>query len=362
MRTGGLFKVVVTTRFASDMEYGLSYRSTHISSVHAIGYPAVHYRLKEAISYCQNELSRWVSVFITNIISPEVGVPERDKKTMRTNDISRRSVLKQSAVAGGLLTLGGIAASGTAAAEIGDGRVVDFHLNNLNYDRDRGTVVAGHVHDSSPYDNHGEWLNSLENGTPVYSDDEPSPVVKDSPVGNGYTFDGTDDHLNVPDNSSLDLQDELTIAFWFRLDGESGDNAFPRAVSKGQSTTANGAYGVFIEDPSRDADRIGLRFIDSTGGRNDVDKTGLPYNDGMWHHVAATYSNDADVGRLYFDNTEVASSTITGDVQIRTTDDDLHVGDGNGERHFNGGLDEVRVYNRALTASEVAELYGMADD
>lgn len=261
---------------------------------------------------------------------------------------SRRSVLRKGALAAGLTVVGSAVTSGTAAAGIGDGRVGHYTLNNLHFNPDRDEKVKNHVHDASTYNNHGT--------------NDGAEVVKDAAVGKAFAFDGTDDHVTVPDDGSLDLQDALTVAFWFRLDGKSDDNAYPRAVSKGQSTVSNGAYSVFIEDGNRDADRIGLRFIDEGGDKHDVqDRDLTPYDDGAWHHVAATYSDSDDVGRLYVDNTLEREQSIPGDVSIRTTDDDLHLGDGNGERHLNGALDEVRVYDRALSGTEVSELYEMKD-
>jgi predicted ribosomally synthesized peptide with SipW-like signal peptide len=177
-------------------------------------------------------------------------------------------------------------------------------------------------------------------------------------VGKAAECNGVDEYISISDNPSLDIQDEITISFWFSLTGQSDDNNYPRAVSKGQSTTNNGAYGVFIEDAGGDPTRIGLRFIDTDGNRHDVDTDGLPnYDDGQWHHVAVSYSNDADTGHLWLDGTEYVDRTISGDVRIRTTTDDLHIGDGNGDRHLNGELDDVRIYDRALSEAEVQAIY-----
>lgn len=274
-------------------------------------------------------------------------MPHKRGREIMTRDrigYSRRSILKKGALTTSALVLGGVAGTGTAAAGLGDGRVGHYPLNNL---KGRGKTKTT-VHDASPYGNDG-----TNNG---------AEVVKDGPVGNAFAFDGTDDYVIVPEDGSLDLQEELTISFWFRLDGTSDDNAYPRAVSKGQSTTQNGAYGVFIEDGNGVPDRIGLRFHDENDTKYDIENRSLDrYDDDQWHHVAATYSNPDDTGRLYFDNRMAADVTISGDVSIRTTDDNLRLGDGNGDRHLNGRLDEVRIYKRALSSEEVTELYEMRE-
>lgn len=182
-----------------------------------------------------------------------------------------------------------------------------------------------------------------------------APLIGD--VG-GLSFDGVDDLVSVPDAAELDLSDELTIAFWFMLDGESADNDYPRAVSKGQTTNTDGAYGVFIQD-SPATTRIGLRFIDESNATRNVDATGIADYGFGWHHVVATYSNSGNVGKIYVDGVQVKSQAIGGDVAVRNTADDLTIGAGIGDenRHFNGSVDEVRIYDRAIGVDEVEALY-----
>ncbi|OGY43258.1 MAG: hypothetical protein A2731_04205 [Candidatus Buchananbacteria bacterium RIFCSPHIGHO2_01_FULL_39_8] len=182
-----------------------------------------------------------------------------------------------------------------------------------------------------------------------------APVIGSS---NSASFDGDGDYISVPDTADLDITEELTISFWFQLAGASGDNAWPRAVSKGQSDPDDGAYGVFIKD-STDPHDIGLRFMDQSNAFHDVRDIALPDYSSGWHHVVATYSDSGDVGKLYLDGTEVESVAIAGDVDIRVTADDLTIGSAQGdeERDFNGMIDEVRIYSRALNATEVTRLY-----
>jgi hypothetical protein len=86
------------------------------------------------------------------------------------------------------------------------------------------------------------------------------------------------------------------------------------------------------------------------GGDRQLDATAaLPLN--TWTHVATTY--DGSTQRLFVGGTQVASRTQTG--AIATSNSPLRIG-GNGvwSEWFAGLLDEVRVYNRALSASEIS--------
>ncbi|MEM9022946.1 MAG: LamG-like jellyroll fold domain-containing protein, partial [Bacteroidota bacterium] len=141
----------------------------------------------------------------------------------------------------------------------------------------------------------------------------------------------------------------------FLLEGNSGNNAFPRVISKGNTGITNGAFGIFIKDAT-DPEEIGFRFIDETGTTWDARSTSVPnYDDGEWHHVAATYSNAEDRGVLYIDGMQEAAITVAGDVKIRATTDDLSIGTGNTNRFFNGQVDEVRIWNVARTEQDIRE-------
>jgi hypothetical protein len=178
--------------------------------------------------------------------------------------------------------------------------------------------------------------------------------VVDSSQNFALEFDGTDDFVSVPDNAALDIQDELTIEFWFFIEGESGGNNFQRPVAKGNSTTTNGAFSVYVKDITDPTD-IGFRFISSSNVTYDIWNQNLPnYNNG-WHHVAGTYSNSEDLGCLFLDGNLVYTLNIPGNVQIRNTNDPFTVGDANGERPFNGKIDEVRLWNIARTQEEIQQ-------
>ncbi|MEQ8517599.1 MAG: LamG-like jellyroll fold domain-containing protein [Cytophagales bacterium] len=180
-------------------------------------------------------------------------------------------------------------------------------------------------------------------------------IMAQSPgSGNALNFDGTDDRVVLADDALIDIQDEITIELWFKLNGESSVNDYPRVISKGQTTTSNGAYSIYVGDPTVST-HIGFRFISTTSTMFEAANSSLSdYDDGDWHHVAGVYSNSADVAYLYIDGVEEDMVTITGDVKIRITSDDLSIG-GNSTRPFNGNIDEVRVWNDARTQTEIRD-------
>ncbi|BBO17991.1 conserved hypothetical protein [Candidatus Brocadia pituitae] len=85
--------------------------------------------------------------------------------------------------------------------------------------------------------------------------------------------------------------------------------------------------------------------------------TGVNVRDGVWHHIVGQKSSTAL--QIYVDGVSRASTPTTGTIAY-TLGTGLSVGrHGNGETiyDFVGAIDDVRIYNRALSAQEVSNLY-----
>jgi hypothetical protein len=160
--------------------------------------------------------------------------------------------------------------------------------------------------------------------------------------GNGLSFDGVNDWVTIADHARLDLTTGMTLEAWVRPAALAG---FTTVVQKERGTTSL-AYSLYgSNDSSRPpAGYINLSGIDHSAVGPDV----LPLS--TWSHLAATY--DGTVLLLYVNGVQVASRSVGG--SISTSADPLRIG-GNaiwGE-YFDGLIDEVRIYNRALTPAEI---------
>ena len=84
-------------------------------------------------------------------------------------------------------------------------------------------------------------------------------------------------------------------------------------------------------------------------------------NDGKWHHIAFTYdgSNTAAGIKLYVDGNADSLTTLQDADPGTLVNNSFEIGKRNGgiEGYFNGSIDDVRIYNRALSAGEVLDLY-----
>ncbi len=157
--------------------------------------------------------------------------------------------------------------------------------------------------------------------------------------GSALSFDGVDDRINVADSSSLDLTNGMTLEAWVHPDQNAGWRTVVMKEAGGDL-----AYSMYS---SAWSDRPSGHVF--TGGERDTRApASLPV--GTWSHLAVTF--DGTTLRLYVDGTQVSSTAVGG--TVLTSTGALRIG-GNaiwGE-YFKGMIDEVRVYSRALTATEI---------
>jgi peptidoglycan/xylan/chitin deacetylase (PgdA/CDA1 family) len=158
--------------------------------------------------------------------------------------------------------------------------------------------------------------------------------------GNALSFNGSSNRVNINDANSLDLTTGMTLEAWTYPTSLSGwRTVILKEISGGQ------AYALYAYDnASRPAVYINLggNYFSVAG------TTGIPLN--TWTHLAATY--DGTTLKLFVNGSQVGSKAISGAIRVSTSP--LRIG-GNAVwgRYFRGRIDEVRVYNRALSQAEI---------
>jgi hypothetical protein len=158
--------------------------------------------------------------------------------------------------------------------------------------------------------------------------------------GQALTFDGVDDWVTVTDDNALDLTTALTVEAWVYLTTASGVRDI--VIKEGAGVDVYNLYARnFSGLPESNV------FV---GGSNwtAVGTDALPVN--TWTHVAGTY--DGAAVRLYVNGVQVASTPQAGTFALSAGA--LRIGGNSlwGE-YFQGRIDEIRIYNRALTVAEL---------
>src|SRR5262245_4566537 len=160
--------------------------------------------------------------------------------------------------------------------------------------------------------------------------------------GNALSFNGTNALVTIADSASLRLTTGMTLEAWVR---PSAINGWKAVVFK--ERPGGLAYALYGGSPAGPP----AGYITRTGTSSDIGADGtaaLPLN--TWSHLAASY--DGTTIRLYVNGALVRSQAAAG--SIVTSANSLRIG-GNtvwGE-YYAGLIDEVRVYNVALSAAEI---------
>jgi len=167
-----------------------------------------------------------------------------------------------------------------------------------------------------------------------------------SAVGN-YSLDfeadsGTNSYISVSDDPSLDISGDFSVSFWYNATVAQADST----QIIGQYSTGDG-FSIYANS---DGD---LAFqVDGDSRAFNTQYVSGFINDGNWHHVVAT--RDGDQFQIYVDN--AANFAITQAVGTVTSTQPMLIG-GTNSQDYEGKLDDVRIYSRALTSSDVTELY-----
>ena len=202
------------------------------------------------------------------------------------------------------------------------------------FDEDTGITAA----DSS---------DNGRNGTLINFPGDNSQWVP-SPINGALEFDGNNDYIDVTGYKGITGSSPRTVAAWINT-GTTGE-----IVSWGTSST--GAKWIFRVQDTNGTD--GAIRVEVSGGYI-VGKTDV--RDNEWHHVAAVLeAGDFDVSdvKLYVDGVEETPYSIVSPEPIYTAvgaDVKIGVFIGN-DRYFTGQIDEVRIYDRALSSGEIYDL------
>lgn len=171
-----------------------------------------------------------------------------------------------------------------------------------------------------------------------------APIVVSGKFGQARDFDGVDDALQLPYAESLAVgAGDFTAMAWIKY----GASTAPQAIFWGYNINEFSQFWLRAEP----ADGR-IRGLITTGGNTAAVQTTTAYNDNAWHHVAL--QRKAGTLSIWVDGTQAASvAAPTGSVSPGRPFK-MYVGQRlDGAHHFDGSMDEVRLYKRALTATEL---------
>ena len=198
----------------------------------------------------------------------------------------------------------------------------------------------------------GDWRDASvggNNGTP-YNGVKFSTSAK---VGaQAGSFDGADDYVSIPNSPVLNVTGAISISFWMKP-AAWGDGKSAGIVSKKDNESARG-YVIYNDGVS--PSKINFR-LKGLSGSYQYFTSNANVDLGIWQHWVATYDPATLEARWYKNGVlDRSSSGITlGDMTSTTALEVGHSQTWGG--FFSGLLDDISIYNRALSATEIQGLY-----
>ncbi|MGB2864216.1 MAG: glucoamylase family protein [Sedimentisphaerales bacterium] len=166
--------------------------------------------------------------------------------------------------------------------------------------------------------------------------------VDDPNRGWCLSFDGDGDYIDAGDDPSLTFTEAITVACWIKV--RAFDRNWNAIINKGDD---------WVLARTRDDNRVAFLCLGLTGGgwpevySDDV-------NDENWHHIAGVY--DGSMLYMYQDGNDVDSKSVHGSINSKWSKVLMGENGQAANRYWNGLIDDVRIYNRPLTAEEIGDI------
>jgi len=177
--------------------------------------------------------------------------------------------------------------------------------------------------------------------------------------GDALNFDGVDDYVDCGNNDSLNIQNELTMAAWIKV--ESLFTSFQVIMAKGAIYVGpmsyfRGGYALGIVSGGSSYCRYMFDVYTKSGSNYARNASTIDIPDTYWHFLALTFNSGSAKG--YLDG-ELKTNFSTTYTQLNTPIYNLTFGINprKGRNYFDGSLDDVMILNRSLTTQEIAAIY-----
>jgi hypothetical protein len=200
----------------------------------------------------------------------------------------------------------------------------------------------GNANDATPYANHGAI-----GGNPTFE-----PSTHPNGGAQNIKFDGVGDSVLAPNAVQL-ISDFTTVSFWIRVDGQNVADAEAYILDFGHWS---GRWKISLPQH--------LKIVWTTNGHNtqfpsfihDMDSgSGNELVKGFWWYVTMVHDGTNDM--IYVNGQLVNSNPVP--TKLNSTAHGFGMGNNpiEGGQYFQGALDEVKIYNKSLTAAEILTLY-----
>jgi len=210
-----------------------------------------------------------------------------------------------------------------------------------------GLVAYYPFTDGSLQDFSGNANNGTNNGATKTTD-------RHGIAGNAMSFDGVDDWIEIPDSPYLDFGiGEFTLTGWLRYPSQvGGSHNYSAILIKSRLINPWEGFTIFVDEPSSG----NMEFRVTAASNNQLNTSGLQLNNNQWYQFVALRQGTSL--KLWLNGELSLTKTV---LQTNVTNDQpLWIGVNHlvrNSQNYKGSLDDIRIYNRALSDTEIQQLY-----
>ncbi|MDP8248350.1 MAG: LamG domain-containing protein [Candidatus Tritonobacter lacicola] len=220
---------------------------------------------------------------------------------------------------------------------------------------DEGTDCT--AHNTSGNGNHGTLMPDCS------TTNCPEWTEEDTVSGAALKFDGQDDYVSVPDDDAdFDFDSAFTLSLWAKANslGDVGWGTASALMGKGRGDSEWPNWNLFAVHPWNEG--IEFTFDEEYG----MARSNEPMEVGQWYHIAVTWGGYGEKVKMYVNGALQVYSDVYPDAwhnyQVYSgSTDPVYIGcaahNGTTDWHFDGIIDDVRIYDRELTRGEVAQIF-----
>ena len=175
-------------------------------------------------------------------------------------------------------------------------------------------------------------------------------------ISNGFSLDGVNDYVDMGNNLDFDGSTPFSFSCWASPADKIGSQVM---LSKRGSASPNVGYSVFFNTNTLGSNRVQVILANDSSTNIILNQSTNVIVPNVLHHITVTYDGSKTGAglKIYINgslNVSTFLDTLTGSISNTTN---FKIGSGRSSNFLQGTIDEVGVWNKELSASEVTELY-----